>query len=289
MFKAGFVNIIGNPNVGKSSLLNALLGENLCIVSPKVQTTRHRIKAFYTTDKFQIIFSDTPGILEPKYKLHECMKEAIDEALEDADILIYLTSVDEKPVIPDFLKEIKIPIIIVINKIDLLKNQEELTLLIKQWKTLLQDANVIAISALLQFNLKTILDVIEELLPEHKPYFNTDDISDRSIRFFVSEFIREKIFNLYKQEIPYSTEVIIDNFIEEHNITKIYATIFVLRESQKGIIIGEKGKMIKELGSEARKDIEKFLNTKVYLELRVKAIKNWRNDRKWLKRLGYIQ
>jgi len=208
MFKAGFVNIIGNPNVGKSSLLNALLGEKLCITSPKVQTTRHRIKAFYTTESMQIIFSDTPGILNPKYKLQELMKEAIDEALEDADILLYLTSVDEKPEIPDIIKNIKIPIILVINKIDILKNQEELELLVKQWKNLLPEAKVVAISALYQFNLKTILDIIEELLPIHPPYFNTEDISDRNIRFFVSEFIREKIFYLYKQEIPYSTEVI---------------------------------------------------------------------------------
>lgn len=289
MFKAGFVNIVGNPNVGKSSLLNALLGEKLCIISPKIQTTRHRIKAFYTTETVQIIFSDTPGILDPKYKLQECMKHFIDEAIEDADILIYLTSVEENPEVPDTIKSLQIPLILVINKIDLLKNQKELELLVEKWKLILPKAHIVAVSALIQFNLNTIFNVIEELLPEHPPYFNNEDISDRSIRFFVSEFIREKIFTLYHQEIPYSTEVIIDDFIEDENITKIYATIFVLRESQKGILIGEKGKAIKELGTEARKEIEKFLNTKIYLELRVKVLKNWRNELKWLKRLGYTQ
>jgi GTP-binding protein Era len=289
MYKAGFVNIIGKPNVGKSSLLNALMGEKLCIISPKVQTTRHRIKAFYTTEHMQVVFSDTPGILDPKYKLQECMKEAIDEAIEDADILIYLTSIEEKPEAPDFLKETKIPVILVINKIDLLKNQKELEILVDQWKKVLPQAHIIAISALLQFNLDTLFKIIEELLPEHPPYFYGEEVSDRNMRFFVSEFIREKIFLLYHQEIPYSTEVIIDNYIEEPQITKIYATIFVMRESQKAILIGEKGKAIKELGTAARQDIEKFLNTKVYLELRVKVLKNWRNEIKWLKRLGYIQ
>ncbi len=289
MYKAGFVNIIGKPNVGKSSLLNALMGEKLCIISPKVQTTRHRIKGFYTTDHMQIIFSDTPGILDPKYKLQECMKEAIEEAIEDADILIYLTSVEEKPEIPNFLKDTHIPVILVINKIDLLKNQKDLEILVEQWKKTLPQAHIIAISALLKFNLDTLFNVIEELLPEHPPYFDSEVLSDRNLRFFVSEFIREKIFLLYHQEIPYSTEVIIDNYIEESDITKIYATIFVLRDSQKAIIIGEKGKAIKELGIAARQEIEKFLNTRVYLELRVKVLKNWRNEIKWLKRLGYIQ
>ncbi|MCX7861442.1 MAG: GTPase Era [Bacteroidales bacterium] len=289
MFKSGFVNIIGKPNVGKSSLLNALLGEKLCIISPKVQTTRHRIKAFYTTDTMQIIFSDTPGILDPKYKLQECMKEFIDEALEDADIIIYLTTVEENVEIPNFLINAEVPVILVINKIDLLKNQQELEHLVSEWKKKLPHAPIVAISALLRANLDTLMKVIEELLPEHPPYFNSEELSDKNIRFFVSEFIREKIFLLYKQEIPYSTEVVIDSFIEEENLTKIFATIYVLRESQKAIIIGEKGKAIKELGIEARQEIEKFLQTKVYLELRVKVLKNWRNDIKWLKRLGYIQ
>ncbi len=289
MYKAGFVNIVGHPNVGKSSLLNALLGEKLCIVSPKVQTTRHRIKAFYTTDNMQIIFSDTPGLLNPNYKLQECMKEAIDEALEDADILLYLTSVEEKPFVPDYINILTIPIIVVINKIDLLKNQSQLEELVKDWKSLLPDSTIIAVSALLKFNLQTIIEVIQEKLPEHPPYFDSDSLSDRNLRFFVSELIREKIFLQYHQEIPYSTEVVIDDFIEQEDLTKIYATIFVMRDSQKAIIIGQKGAAIKQLGIEARTDIEQFLGTKVYLELRVKVLKNWRNDIRLLKRLGYIQ
>ncbi len=289
MYKAGFVNIIGNPNVGKSSLLNALLGEKLCIVSPKVQTTRHRIKAFYTTDTMQIIFSDTPGLLNPNYKLQECMKEAIDEALEDADIILFITSVEENPSIPEFLKTLSIPVIVVINKIDLIKTQNQLKEIVNVWKSLLPDSTVIAVSALHKFNLQTILTVIEEKLPEHPPYFDTDSLSDRNLRFFVSELIREKIYLYYHQEIPYSTEVIIDDFIELETFTKIYATVFVMRDSQKAILIGEKGSAIKQLGIESRKDIEQFLGTKVYLELRVKVLKNWRNDPIVLKRLGYIQ
>jgi len=289
MFKSGFVSIIGNPNVGKSSLLNSLLGEKLCIISPKAQTTRHRIKGFYTDQDSQIIFSDTPGILKPQYKLHECMQEAINESLEDADVIIYLTTVEEKPELNDFIKNIKTPLIVAINKIDLLKNQQELEAIVELWKDLLPDAKIVPISALYKFNLDNLISLIKELLPEHPPYFDGDDLSDRNIRFFVSEYIREKIYYLYRQEIPYSTEVIIDNFIEEGNIVKIYATIYVLRESQKAIIIGEKGKAIKELGIQARKDIENFLNKKVYLELKVKVVKNWRNEIKWLKKLGYIQ
>lgn len=292
MYKAGFVNIIGKPNVGKSSLLNSIIGEKLCIISSKAQTTRHRIKAFYTTDNVQLIFSDTPGLLTPKYKLHECMTEAINEAIEDADVLLYLTTIEEKPVennIPEFLYKINVPLVIVINKIDLAGSQSEVEAIIKQWQSLFTKAFVIPISVLYNFNTQKLLETLIELIPEHKPYFDGDDLSDRNIRFFVSEFIREKIFLLYHQEIPYSSEVVIESFIEEYNRIKIFATIYVVRESQKRILIGEKGKAIKQLGIESRKEIEKFLQTHIYLDLSVKVLKNWLNDKKILKRLGYIQ
>ncbi len=292
MYKSGFVNILGNPNVGKSSLLNALLGEKLCITSPKVQTTRHRIKAFYTTDEVQIIFSDTPGILNPKYKMHECMLEAINEAFEDADILVYLTSMEENPqhiVLPEQLATIHIPWMIVLNKIDLSTSQEQVTALMEQWKKILPNVDIIPVSATFNFNLDTLLQHIIELLPEHPPYFETDELSDRNIRFFISELIREKIFNYYQQEIPYSSEVVITDFLEEEDLVKIYATIYVARESQKMILIGERGKAIKNVGIKAREDIESFLSKKVYLDLRVKVLKNWRNDAKLLKKLGYIK
>jgi len=207
MYKAGFVNIIGKPNVGKSSLLNAIMGEKLSIISPKVQTTRHRIKAFFTNENVQIIFSDTPGLLDPKYKLQECMMEAINEAIEDADVLLYLTTIEENPNehnIPKLLSEVKVPLIIGINKIDLAKTQQQVEILIEQWKQLFPNAIVIALSSLHHFNTQKLLDTIIELLPEHEPYFDNESLSDRSIRFFVSEFIREKIFLLYQQEIPYS-------------------------------------------------------------------------------------
>lgn len=291
MFKAGFVNIIGKPNVGKSTLLNIILGEKLAIISPKSQTTRHRIRAFYTQQNYQIIFSDTPGLLDPKYKLHEAMLDAINEAFEDADILLYLTTIEEKPEyssLPSKVSEINVPLIIAINKIDLAENQEIVNQFVQQWQSLFINANIIPISAKYNFNTDVLLNKIVELLPEHPPYFDTDDISDRNLRFFVSELIREKIFLNYKQEIPYSSEVVIDRFLEEEDIVKIYATIYVERESQKAIIIGKSGKAIKELGIAARIDIEQFLNKKVFLDLSVKVLKNWRNDPKILKRLGYL-
>ncbi|NSW44229.1 MAG: GTPase Era [Bacteroidales bacterium] len=291
MYKAGFVNIIGKPNVGKSSLMNNIIGEKLSIISPKVQTTRHRIKAFYNDNNVQIIFSDTPGLLSPKYKLQECMMDVINEAIEDADILLYLTTIEENPnehTIPSLLSEIKVPLIIGINKIDLAKTQQQVETLIQQWKHFFPNAIVIPLSSLHHFNTQKLLDTIIEYLPEHEPYFDNESLSDRNIRFFVSEFIREKIFLLYEQEIPYSCEVVIDSFIEEETHTKIYATIYVARESQKAILIGQKGKAIKQLGTEARIAIEDFLDTRIYLDLSVKVLKNWRNDPKWLKRLGYI-
>lgn len=292
MYKSGFVNIIGKPNVGKSSLLNDIMGEKLCIISPKAQTTRHRIKAFYTTNEVQIIFSDTPGLLDPKYKLQECMMEAIKEAIEDADILFYLSTIEEKPnqhTIPKLLSEVKVPLIIGINKIDLAKSQNEVEDLIKQWQMQFSNAHVIAFSALHHFNTQKVVETIIDLLPEHEPYFDSESLSDRNLRFFVSELIREKIFLQYHQEIPYSCEVIIESFIEEDTHTKIYATIYVARESQKAILIGQHGKAIKQLGIEARVAIEDFLNTRVFLDLSIKVIKNWRNDPKTLKRMGYIK
>ncbi|MGQ9846272.1 MAG: GTPase Era [Bacteroidales bacterium] len=291
MYKAGFVNIIGKPNVGKSSLLNDIMGEKLCIVSPKAQTTRHRIKVFYTTNEVQIIFSDTPGLLDPKYKLQECMLETINEAIEDADVLLYLTTIEEKPEehnIPKFLAEVKVPLVIGINKIDLAKSQTNVEEIMKQWQNLFPNALIVPLSALHHFNTQKLLDTLIELIPEHEPYFEGDELSDRNMRFFVSELIREKIFLLYQQEIPYSCEVVIDSYIEEDTLIKIYATIYVARESQKAILIGQHGKAIKQLGTEARIAIENFLNTRVYLDLRIKVLKNWRNDSKLLRRLGYI-
>ncbi|GAB4459819.1 MAG: GTPase Era [Bacteroidales bacterium] len=291
MYKAGFVNIIGKPNAGKSSLLNDLMGEKLCIISPKAQTTRHRIKAFYTTDEVQIIFSDTPGLLDPKYKLQECMMEAINEAIEDADILLYLTTVEEKPnehTIPKLLDEANVPLVIGINKIDMASSQSEVEDLMAQWQRHFPNARIIALSALHHFNTQKVLDTLIELIPEHEPYFDGESLSDRNMRFFVSELIREKIFLQYHQEIPYSCEVIIESFIEEETHTKIYATIYIARESQKAILIGQQGKAIKQLGIEARVAIEDFLDTRVYLDLSIKILKNWRNDPKTLKRMGYI-
>ncbi len=290
--KAGFVNIIGNPNVGKSTLMNNMLGQKLSIVTHKAQTTRHRIFGIVNGENFQIIYSDTPGILKPYYKLQEAMMKYVDQALEDADVLLYVTDVNETlDKNEDYLAKIKyvsqkVPTILVINKVDLV-DQAKVKMLIEKWQQILPDAEVIPASALYNFNLDRIFNSILEKLPYSPPYFDKDQLTDRPMRFFVAEIIREKILELYRQEIPYSVEVGIEEFKEYPDITRIRAIIYVAKDTQKPIIIGKGGQAIKKLGIAARKEIEEFLGTKVYLELYVKVSKNWRNDQRKLRMFGY--
>ncbi|MBR5674082.1 MAG: GTPase Era [Muribaculaceae bacterium] len=293
MHRAGFVNIVGNPNVGKSTLSNRLVGERLSIITSKAQTTRHRIMGIVNTDDYQIVFSDTPGVLKPKFRLQQSMLEYSTGALVDADVLLYVTDVIESPTKnKDFLDKVareKIPILLVINKIDLLKGNDDLVRIIDQWKQLLPTAEVFPTSALENFNVDNIMKRIVELLPESPPYFGKDALTDRSSRFFVTEIVREKIFMTYDKEVPYATQVIVEKFDESDNAIHIMAVIYVERDSQKGIIIGHQGKMLKRVGTEARKDIEKFFDKKVFLELYVKVEKDWRNQEKKLKAFGYIE
>lgn len=289
--KAGYVNIIGNPNVGKSTLMNVLVGEKLSIITPKIQTTRHRIIGILNTDEYQIVFSDTPGVLSPHYKLQEAMMKNVDNALEDADIFLLMTEIDEDFSNEKVLKKMvdsKIPVLLLINKIDT-SNQEKVTEKINFWKTNYPSFEVIPISALEKFNVELILNKITELLPESEPYFPKDELTDKPERFFVSEIIREKILRYYQKEIPYSVEIEVETFKEEESIVKIRAIIFVTRESQKGIIIGHKGAALKKVGTEARKDLERFFQKQVFIELYVKVNKDWRDDEKQLKRFGYLQ
>ena len=293
MHRAGFVNIVGNPNVGKSTLSNRLVGERLSIITSKAQTTRHRIMGIVNTDDYQIVFSDTPGVLKPKFRLQQSMLEYSTGALVDADVLLYVTDVIESPTKnKDFLDKVakeKIPILLVINKIDLLKGNVDLMRIIDQWKELLPNAEVFPTSALENFNVDNIMKRIVELLPESPPYFGKDALTDRSSRFFVTEIVREKILLTYDKEVPYATQVIVEKFDESDNAIHIMAVIYVERDSQKGIIIGHQGKMLKRVGTEARKDIEKFFDKKVFLELYVKVEKDWRNQEKKLKAFGYIE
>lgn len=293
MHRAGFVNIVGNPNVGKSTLSNRLVGERLSIITSKAQTTRHRIMGIVNTDDYQIVFSDTPGVLKPKFRLQQSMLEYSTGALVDADVLLYVTDVVESPTKnQDFLDRVakeKIPILLVINKIDLLKGNDELVSIIDQWKELLPTAEVFPTSALENFNVDNIMKRIVELLPESPPYFGKDALTDRSSRFFVTEIVREKILMTYDKEVPYATQVIVEKFDESDTSIHIMAVIYVERDSQKGIIIGHQGKMLKRVGTEARKDIEKFFDKKVFLELYVKVEKDWRNQEKKLKAFGYIE
>jgi GTPase len=289
--KAGFVGIIGKPNVGKSTLMNQLIGEGLSIVTHKAQTTRHRIKGILNTDDYQIVFSDTPGILEPNYLLQEKMMDFVKSTLEDADAVLFISDLSEQYMdesIVEKLSAIKAPLIIVLNKIDL-SSQDEINKLVHGWKKKLKPLAVIPISALNKFNTEKIIETILDLLPEAPPFFPKDSLSDANQRFFVSEIIREKIMLHYQQEIPYSSEVIVESFKEEKNITRIAATIFVERDSQKGILIGKSGEDIKRIGTEARIDIEKFLGKKVFLELFVKVEKEWRRSENKLRRFGYSQ
>jgi len=288
--KAGFVNIIGRPNVGKSTLMNAMVGEKLSIITSKAQTTRHRIQGILNTPDYQIIFSDTPGILDPNYKLQEAMLKAARSALVDADVLIYLTEVGENPDLENpFLQKVanaKVPVLLVINKIDL-SNQEEVESHLEAWNQALPKAEIIPISALRNFNVDFIFNRILEHLPESPPYYPKDALTDKSERFFVGEMIREKILLYYKQEIPYAVEIEIESFKEDLKLIRISAIIYVERESQKGILIGNEGKALKKVGRESRLDMESFFNKKIFLELRVKVKKDWRNNERLVKKFGY--
>ena len=287
--KSGFVSIIGKPNVGKSTLMNALIGEKLSIITPKAQTTRHRILGIVNEEDYQIVFSDTPGIITPKYGLQNSMMTAVGGALKDADLLFFVTDINEKHDETDVLEKITdttIPLVVLINKIDNAK-QELVEEKIAYWQEKLNPKHIYAISALHKHNLDGLLPLILEMLPEHPPYYDKEDLTDRSQRFFVSEIIREKIFNNYQKEIPYSTEVIVTAFKEEAKIIRISAEIVVERDSQKNILIGKGGSMLKKVGTEARKDIEKFLDSKVFLETFVKVIPDWRSKKNYLKTFGY--
>ncbi len=291
--KSGFVNIVGNPNVGKSTLMNDLVGERISIITSKAQTTRHRIMGIVNTPDYQIVFSDTPGVLQPKYKLQESMLNFSEGALVDADVLIYVTDVVEDPSKnADFLAKVakeKIPVLLVINKIDLVKEQKELEDLTERWRGILPNAEVFPISAKEGFNTDNLLKRIVELLPVSAPYFGKDALTDKPARFFVTEIIREKILTLYEKEIPYSVEVIVEKFEEKDKSIHIMAVIYVERDSQKGIIIGHQGSKIKKVGMEARKDIEKFFDKSVFLELFVKVEPNWRNRENKLRSFGYME
>jgi GTPase len=291
MHKSAFVNIIGNPNVGKSTLMNRIMGEKFSIISPKAQTTRHRIMGMINTDDYQLVFSDTPGILVPKYKLHESMMKFVQEALVDADILILVTDIFETPeTYEDILKKISsmdAPLLLLINKVDLVKDNQKLTDLIEAWKSIIPRAEVLIISALEGFNTDHIISRIVELAPEGPVYFPKDEISDKPVRFFISEIIREKIFLSFKKEVPYACEILVEEFKEEESIIRIRAVIVVERESQKPILIGKGGIKLKYIGSDARKDMEKFLGKKVFLEMFVKVDKDWRTNESKLKRYGY--
>ncbi len=288
--RSGFVNILGNPNVGKSTLMNVLVGEKLSIITSKAQTTRHRIKGIVNGDDFQIVYSDTPGILNPKYKLQEAMMQTVDSALQDADLILYITDVvevfDKHSEYLEKIIAIDVPRIIVINKIDL-TDEEKLNALFSKWEEIMPGVQIVPVSALRNFNIENLLKLILEKLPEGPAWFPKDQLTDRFERYFVTEIIREKILSNYSKEIPYSVEVEIETYEETASINNIRVIIHVSRDSQKGIIIGHKGKMLKLIGSQARKDIEELIGKKVFLEIYVKVNKEWRNNPNALKRFGY--
>jgi GTP-binding protein Era len=292
MHKAGFVNIVGNPNVGKSTLMNALLGERISIATFKAQTTRHRIMGIYNTDDMQIVFSDTPGVLKPQYKLQESMLEFSESALIDADVLLYVTDVIEKTdKHSDFIEKVaklKIPILVLINKIDL-TDQKKLELLVEEWASLLPGSEIIPISASNKFNVDVVLKRVKELLPDSPPYFGKDQWTDKPARFFVSEIIREKILLYYDKEIPYSVEVVVEQFKESEKQINIDAVIYVERDSQKGIIIGRGGRALKKVATEARKSLERFFGKTIFLQVFVNVDKDWRSSDKELRNFGYQQ
>lgn len=292
MHKSGFINIIGNPNVGKSTLTNALVGQKLSIITSKAQTTRHRILALINNDNYQLVISDTPGIIKPAHKLHESMMDSVNMTLEDADVLIYMVEYKDYNLkdahLFNKIKNTKTPLILIINKIDNI-NQSKLESEIDYWKNELSNAEIWPISAKEMFNIDELLNRIIEIVPEGPAYFPKDQLTDKSERFFVNEIIREKILLNYKKEIPYSVEVITESFDEEPHIIKIRSIIMVERTSQKGIIIGHKGGAIKIVGTQARIDMEVFFDKKIFLDLQVKVNKNWRSSEKQLKRFGYNQ
>ena len=290
MHKAGFVNIVGNPNVGKSTLMNALVGERISIATFKAQTTRHRIMGIYNTDDMQIVFSDTPGVLKPNYKLQESMLNFSTSALSDADVLLYVTDVVETAdKHNDFMEKVAkmdVPVLVLINKIDL-TDQEKLIALVEAWRGLLPKAEIIPISALSKFNVDYVMKRVKELLPDSPPYFGKDQWTDKPARFFVTEIIREKILLYYDKEIPYSVEVVVEQFKEDEKMIRIHAVIYVERDSQKGIIIGHLGKALKKVSTEARRELERFFGKKIFLETFVKVDKDWRSSDRELRNFGY--
>lgn len=287
--KAGFVSIVGKPNVGKSSLMNRLVGENLSIITAKAQTTRHRIMGMLNGDDFQIVYSDTPGLLEPKYELHKAMMSYVNVSLEDADLILLVVELGEKfdEQVHQRFKKLKVPVVMLVNKIDLAKGSMVVDK-VEHWKLTLTPSAIIPVSAKTGENLDQLLKTILQYLPQHPPYYPKDDLTDRSERFFASEIIREKIFLNYEQEIPYSTEVIIEEFKDEEKIIRMRATLFVERDSQKGILIGKGGASLKKVGTEARKDLEAFFGKKVFLETFVKVADNWRKEKLRLRQFGYV-
>ena len=290
MHKSGFVNIVGNPNVGKSTLMNLFVGERISIATFKAQTTRHRIMGIINDDEVQIVFSDTPGVLRPNYKLQESMLAFSESALTDADVLLYVTDPIEKvDKNGEFLQKVakmSVPVLVLINKIDLTQ-QDKLVQLVEEWHEILPNAEIIPVSATAKFNVDVVLRRIRELIPECPPYFDKDQLTDKPARFFVSEIIREKILLFYDKEIPYSVEVGVESFKDERNLIRIHAVIYVERDSQKGIIIGHQGKALKKVATEARKSLEKFFDKKIYLETYVKVDKDWRSSDKELNLFGY--
>ena len=290
MHKSGFVNIVGNPNVGKSTLMNLFVGERISIATFKAQTTRHRIMGIINDEDVQIVFSDTPGVLKPNYKLQESMLAFSESALTDADVLLYVTDPIEKvDKNGEFLQKVakmSVPVLVLINKIDLTQ-QDKLEQLVEEWHEILPNAEIIPVSATAKFNVDVVMRRIRELIPECPPYFDKDQLTDKPARFFVSEIIREKILLFYEKEIPYSVEVGVESFKEEGNLIKIHAVIYVERDSQKGIIIGHQGKALNKVSTEARKALEKFFGKKIYLETFVKVDKDWRSSDKELNLFGY--
>ncbi|MBO4450781.1 MAG: GTPase Era [Bacteroidaceae bacterium] len=290
MHKSGFVNIVGNPNVGKSTLMNLFVGERISIATFKAQTTRHRIMGIINDEDVQIVFSDTPGVLKPNYKLQESMLAFSESALADADVLLYVTdpieTVDKNGEFLQKVAKMNVPVLVLINKIDLTQ-QDKLVQLVEEWHEMLPNAEIIPVSATAKFNVDVVLRRIRELIPECPPYFDKDQLTDKPARFFVSEIIREKILLFYDKEIPYSVEVGVESFKEEGNLIRINAVIYVERDSQKGIIIGHQGKALKKVATEARKSLEKFFGKKIYLETYVKVDKDWRSSDKELNLFGY--
>ena len=290
MHKSGFVNIVGNPNVGKSTLMNRLVGQRISIITSKAQTTRHRILGIVNTEEYQIVYSDTPGVLRPNYKLQETMLGFSESALDDADVLLYMTDVVEKTdkneAFLSKVQKVQAPVLLLINKVDL-SNQKELEELVDKWKVLLPKAEIYPLSASNNFYVDTVKNRILELLPESPPFFEKDALTDRPARFFVTEIVREKILLYYQQEIPYAVEVVVEEFKEEAKIINIRVLIIVERDAQKGIIIGNKGAALKKVGTMARKDIERFFDKKVFLQMFVKVEKDWRNRDNILRRFGY--